>query len=41
MDDAKRELLKALKGGRIVEVISEYTDRVQYGVVIGNIISFL
>lgn len=40
-DDAKRELLKALKGGRIVEVISEYTDRVQYGVVIGNIISYI
>lgn len=41
MDDTKRELLKALKGGRMVEVISEYTDRIQYGVVIGDIISYI
>ena len=41
MNDTQRELLKALKGGRIVEVVSKYTDSIQYGVVIGNIISYI
>lgn len=41
MNDTQRELLKALKGGRIVEVISEFANRVQYGVVIGDIISYI
>ena len=41
MNNTQRELLKALKGGRIVEVVSKYTDSIQYGVVIGNIISYI
>lgn len=41
MNNVKRDLLKALKGGRIVEVISEYNNSTRYGIVIGDIISYI
>ncbi|MGM9544545.1 MAG: hypothetical protein ACI3T9_06125 [Romboutsia timonensis] len=42
MNDSERGLLeKALKGGRIVEVISKWSNSIQYGVVIGDIISYI
>ena len=42
MNDLERSLLKeALKGGRIVEVVSNWSNSINYGVVIGNIVSYI
>ena len=42
MNDSERSLLReALKGGRIVEVIDEWSKIIQYGVVVGNIVSYI
>ena len=42
MNDLQRGLLKeVLKGGRIVEVIDEWSKIIQYGVVVGNIVSYI
>ena len=42
MNDLERSLLKeALKGGRIVEVVSNWSNSINYGVVIGDIISYI
>ena len=42
MNDLERSLLKeALKGGRIVEIVSNWSNSINYGVVIGDIISYI
>lgn len=42
MKKSEMDLLKeALKGGRIVEVVSNWADSIYYGVVIGDIISYI
>ena len=41
MNNLKRELLKALKPGRIVEVVNKWDNSMQYGIIIGNIISYI
>ena len=42
MNDLERSLLKeALKGGRIVEVVSNWSNSINYGVVIGDIVSYI
>ena len=42
MNNLEMDLLKeALKGGRIVEVVSNWSNSINYGVVIGDIVSYI
>ena len=42
MKKSEMDLLKeALKGGRIVEVVSNWSNSIRYGVVIGDIVAYI